>query len=68
MTRIRNLSTCEQAYVTVDELAEYLRVSEDTIRRHIKKGALRVVRLSRDGNLVRIPIAEARRYADVPTD
>lgn len=67
MAKIVDLATHPCAFVTVQELAEYLRVDEATIYRHIDKGALIVVRLGvGDGRrCIRIPISEARRYVGV---
>ena len=60
MARITNLASHSYPYVTVQELAECLLCNEKTIRRHIDKGALPVVRV---GDLVRISIEAARTYA-----
>lgn len=59
--RIVDLSTHSEPFVTVDELATYYGVSDDTIRRDIHKGALAAVRVGTKGQL-RIRIDEARRY------
>ncbi len=61
MGRILDLDRHDEAFVSVTELAAYWCVHEKTIRRDIDKGALRVVRVGSSG-LIRIPIAEARRY------
>jgi excisionase family DNA binding protein len=61
MTRIMDLSTHLEPYVSVAELAAYWTVSERTIYRDIDKGALRIIRVGSNG-LIRIPIADARRY------
>lgn len=63
MPSIRDLATHPYPYVTVQELAECLRVHPETIYRHIEKGALRAVRI---GAAVRISIVEACRYAGEP--
>ena len=66
MSRIFDLARHEAAYVTVQELAQYLCVHERTLYHHIEKGALVCVRLGGPGSSVlRIPISEARRYAQV---
>ena len=57
---IRDLRTYRKPFVTPDQLADYVGVTRRTIYHHIEKGALRVVKI---GRLVRIPSAEARRYA-----
>jgi excisionase family DNA binding protein len=44
---------------TVEEVADYLRVSERTIRRMIEKKMLRAVRI---GSRVRIPLSELDRF------
>jgi len=45
---------------TVREVAEILRVSPRTVRRLIKRGEIKAVRVSR--RLVRIPVGELRAY------
>ncbi len=62
MTKIVDLDTHAEPYVTIQQLADYWQVSYRTIQRHIEKGALAVVRLGPFEKLVRIPIDEARRY------
>lgn len=46
--------------LTVDEVAERLRVHPITVRRHIKAGRLRAVRI---GRTVRVPEAELRKLS-----
>ena len=66
MSRILDLNRYDEPFVTVEELAEYWRVSDDTIRRDIAKGALIVLRVG-PMRQIRIPIAEARRYGQPET-
>ena len=61
MKRITDLMRHDDAFVSVSQLADYWGVCEETIRRDIKKGALRVWRVG-SSDAVRIPISEARRY------
>jgi excisionase family DNA binding protein len=63
MTPIRDLATHGEQYVTVDELAGYLRVHRDTIYNAVRKGALEAVKV---GVIIRIPVHSARRYAGQP--
>ena len=56
---IRDLRTHEDAYVTVRELAEYLRLDCKTLYSEIAAGELRALRV---GRAIRIPVDEARRY------
>ena len=58
---IRNLRTHDAPFVTVAELAAYVRLTRRTIYNEIEAGELRVRRFGPRGN-IRIPIAEARRY------
>ena len=58
---IRDLRTHDAPFVTVAELAAYVRLARRTIYREIEAGELRVRRFGPRGN-IRIPIAEARRY------
>ena len=67
---IRDLRTHDAPFVTVAELAAYVRLSERTIYREITAGALTARRFGSSGN-IRIPVHEARRYAGEarqPTD
>ena len=67
---IRDLRTHDAPFVTVAELAAYVRLSERTIYREIAAGALTARRFGSSGN-IRIPVHEARRYAGEarqPTD
>lgn len=57
---ITNLATHPIRYLTVQELAEYLRLNERTIYYHIDKGALPAVRI---GDSIRIRVEDARMYA-----
>lgn len=59
--RTIDLKTCADEYITVHELATYWRVSVSAIRRDIRKGALRTVRVG-SAKAIRIPIAAAREY------
>lgn len=61
MSRIMDLRTHSEPFVTVDELAGYYGVSDDTIRRDIQKGALAAVYVGAKRQ-IRIRIDEARRY------
>ncbi len=60
---IRSLATCEQRFVTVAELADYLGLSTRVIYSEIATGALRARRCGPGGRNIRIPIEEAQRYA-----
>ena len=67
---IRDLRTHDAPFVTVAELAAYVRLNERTIYREIAAGALTARRFGSSGN-IRIPVHEARRYAGEarqPTD
>lgn len=58
---IDDLDTHQAKYVTVEELAEYWKITPKTIYRHIEKGALpNTVKLP--GGAIRIPTVEARSY------
>ena len=59
---IRNLRTHDALFVTVAELAAYLRLTTRMIYNEIEAGELRVRRFGARG-MIRIPIAEAKRYA-----
>jgi len=48
-------------FVTVAELADYWKVSVDTVYRDIKKGALRAYRVGSSG-AIRVLVEDARRY------
>ena len=61
MSRILDLDLHNEPYVSVAELARYWGVSDDMIRRDIEKGALKVMVVG-SSRVIRIPIAEARRY------
>lgn len=61
MPAVADLSEETQPMWTVAELAEYWRVSQDTILRHIAKGALPGAYKTPSGR-IRIPIAAARAY------
>jgi len=56
-----------ERFYTVEELAVYLKVAEQTLRAWIRAGKVRAVRLGRS---YRIPIAEVRRMISegVPED
>lgn len=49
----------EDRYLTVAEVAERLRLHPITVRRHIKAGRIRAVRI---GRAVRVPEAELRKF------
>lgn len=57
---LTDLQTFQNKYVRPKQLAMYVDVSIRTIYHHIDKGALRAVKI---GGILRIPIADARRYA-----
>ena len=59
---IRNLRTHDAPFVTVAELAAYVRLTTRMIYKEIEAGELRVRRFGPRG-MIRIPMAEARRYA-----
>ena len=59
---IRDLRTHDAPFVTVAELAAYLRLTTRMIYKEIDGGALRVRRFGLRGT-IRIPIEEAKRYA-----
>ena len=59
---IRDLRTHDAPFVTVAELAAYVRLTRRTIYREIESGELRVRRFGLRGT-IRIPIEEAQRYA-----
>ncbi len=59
---VRDLRTHDAPFVTVADLAAYLRLTTRMIYKEIDAGALRVRRFGLRGT-IRIPIAEARRYA-----
>jgi DeoR/GlpR family transcriptional regulator of sugar metabolism len=61
VSRILDLDRHDEPYVSVAELARYWGVSDDMIRRDIEKGALKVMVVG-SSQVIRIPIAEARRY------
>jgi DeoR/GlpR family transcriptional regulator of sugar metabolism len=61
VSRILDLDRHNEPYVSVAELARYWGVSDDMIRRDIQKGALKVMVVG-SSKVIRIPIAEARRY------
>ena len=60
MTRIRDLKEHPEPFVTPDELAEYLKVSVDTIQRAIRSGALPAMRVG--PRLLRIRTEDARQF------
>ena len=60
MTRIRDLQRHTEPLVTPDELAEYLKVSVDTIHRAIRAGDLPAMRIG--PRLLRIRIEDARQF------
>lgn len=51
----------EDAFYTVEELAKRWKVTEETVRRFIRRGDLKSMMLSRKGGH-RIPVAEVIRY------
>lgn len=55
-----DLAHYPRKFIAPGQLARYLNVSRRTIYHHIEKGALSVRKI---GGVVRIPIDEARRYA-----
>jgi excisionase family DNA binding protein len=57
--KIHDLSTHPEPHVTPMELAEYWRVSEDSVYRLIDKGALPVKRIGRS---IRVATEVAREY------
>ena len=59
---IRNLRTHDAPFVTVAELAAYVRLTTRMIYKEIDGGELRVRRFGLRGT-IRIPIEEAQRYA-----
>ena len=59
---IRNLRTHDAPFVTVAELAAYVRLTTRMIYKEIDAGELRVRRFGLRGT-IRIPIEEAQRYA-----
>src|SRR2546422_5008805 len=61
VSRILDLDRHNEPYVSVAELARYWGVSDDMIRRDIEKGALKVMVVG-SSRIIRIPLAEARRY------
>jgi excisionase family DNA binding protein len=63
MSRIEDLRTHPDKFVTAKELAEYYRVSDRTIRRLVDKGALEGVKI---GRAVRIPTVAARDLGPLP--
>jgi len=60
MTRIRDLQKHPEPLVTPDELAEYLKVSVDTIHRAIRTGELPALRIG--ARLLRIRTEDARQF------
>ena len=60
MTRIRDLQQHPEPLVTPDELAEYLKVSVDTIHRAIRSGDLPAIRVG--PRLLRIRTEDARQF------
>ena len=64
---VRDLRTHDAPFVTVAELAAYVRLTTRMIYKEIDAGALRVRRFGLRGT-IRIPIAEAQRYAGEPKD
>ena len=59
---IRNLRTHDAPFMTVAELAAYVRLTTRTLYKEIAAGELRVKRVGPRGN-IRIPLEEAQRYA-----
>lgn len=57
---IDDLKTTREKYVSLAQLAHYIGCARRTLYYHRDKGALRVIK--RVG-VIRVPIAEARRYA-----
>lgn len=55
-----DLDTYAKPYVRLQDLAGLLGISPRTVYHHIEKGTLKAVKI---GGLLRIPIAEARKYA-----
>lgn len=53
----------KKAFYTIDETAEILRVSDDTIRRWIREGRLNSVQVFRYGKH-RIPYGELKRFIE----
>ena len=60
---IIDLSSYERKYLSPIQLAEYAGVTRRTIYNHLDKGALRAVKV---GGVLRIHVAEARRYLGHP--
>jgi excisionase family DNA binding protein len=60
---IRDLARHPVRHITVQEYADYLHVPARNIYHWIDKGALHAVKLE---GIIRIPIAEARKFAAIP--
>jgi excisionase family DNA binding protein len=58
MSKIHDLRTHPDRFVTAQELAEYYRISDRTVYRLVEKGALKAVKV---GASVRIPTQAARK-------
>ena len=61
---IQDLATYPRQFLSPIQLALYVGVTRRTIYHHIDKGALRVRHI---GGVIRIDIAEARRYVQEPS-
>lgn len=57
----------DEQHLTVAEVAERLRVSEWTVRRWIKSGALRAIQADGPNGAYRIPASGYREYLDAHT-
>ena len=57
----------EERHLTVSEVADLLRVSEWTVRRWIKSGALRATKADGPNGTYRIPASGYREYLDAHT-
>ena len=62
MTRIANIDTHKEPFVTVAELAMYWRVGECTVQYQVSKGALPATRV---GRTIRIRTDDARRFGRI---
>lgn len=57
----------EEQHLTVDEVADLLRVSRWSISRYIKSGNLRATKAPGPNGAIRIPVSSYRAYIDAHT-
>lgn len=57
----------EEQHLTVDEVAELLRVSRWSVGRYIKAGALKATKAAGPNGALRIPVSSYREYIQAHT-